>query len=351
MKKTISLFLSLILIIGVFLSIPVTVNAVNVDYLTFELNETGESYDVIKCEPNAMGEVIIPDTYNSKPVVRIGDYAFENCTKITKIVIGNKITTIGEYAFKNCYSLQSVILPENVSYNKSSTTIINSCQDISDWNTHKLSDCEIDTQNFISGTQSIRSKSGAMVCLKNKYDMVNNYLTLKIRINNIANGAHLYMQVYNTAEPSNSVVYELMRGNVTTPIGEWREITVPFSAYAWGKFNEVDFTSIDFIRIYASGGEVDWNLQYVGIKPVISDKGIISFTFDDGYKSQYQGLKILGEKGIKGTLFYVPEANTNGSEYYLKIPDLQSLVNRYHTDVEVHGASSFNAKTDDELIA
>ena len=230
------------------------------------------------------------------------------------------------------------------------TRIINDCQNIADWNTNNLSNCEADTENYILGNQSIHSVNGAMICLENTYDMLNNDLVLKLRINSIAAGTNLYLQVLNMDKPSKSVVYNLMRGASTTPVGEWREITVPYAGYSWGAFDACDFRNINYLRIYTDGN-ADWNLQYVGTRPIVLDKGIVTFTFDDGYASQGTGLKILAEKGITGTLFYVPESNINGSDDYLKISDLQNLVNYYGTDVEVHGTSSYNDKTNEELIA
>lgn len=230
------------------------------------------------------------------------------------------------------------------------TRIINNCQNTADWNTHSLSNCETDAENYVLGNQSIHSTNGAMVCMKNTYDMLNNSLVLKLRINSIATGANLYLQIFNTATPSKSVVYNLMRGTSTTPVGEWREIAVPYTGYSWGSFDSVDFSNINYLRIYAEG-DVDWNLQFVGTRPIVLDKGIVTFTFDDGYASQGTGLKILAEKGITGTLFYIPESNSNGSDDYLKISDLQNLSNYYGTDIEVHGESSYNDKTNEELIA
>ena len=213
------------------------------------------------------------------------------------------------------------------------TRIINNCQNTADWNTHSLSNCETDAENYILGNQSIHSTNGAMVCMKNTYDMLNNNLVLKLRINSIATGANLYLQIFNTATPSKSVVYNLMRGASTTPVGEWREIAVPYTGYSWGSFDSVDFSNINYLRIYAEG-DVDWNLQFVGTRPIVLDKGIVTFTFDDGYASQGTGLKMLAEKGITGTLFYVPESNSNGSDDYLKISDLQNLSNYYGTDID-----------------
>lgn len=82
--------------------------------------------------PVHASDFIIPDT-----VYRIGDYAFQSCSKIKEIVIpesvisiGNytfrecpylsrvsfpkKLDTIGNGAFKNCYSLESISIPDSV---------------------------------------------------------------------------------------------------------------------------------------------------------------------------------------------------------------------------------------------
>ncbi len=58
-------------------------------------------------------EVVIPSTYNGKPVTNIGYYAFEYCSSLTSVTIGNSVTSIGSSAFYNCYRLTSVVFEEN----------------------------------------------------------------------------------------------------------------------------------------------------------------------------------------------------------------------------------------------
>ena len=44
----------------------------------------------------------------------IGDTAFENCSGLTSVTIGNGVTSIGNYAFNGCSSLTSItMLPTN----------------------------------------------------------------------------------------------------------------------------------------------------------------------------------------------------------------------------------------------
>ena len=52
---------------------------------------------------------IIPDGVTS-----IGNNAFDSCTSLTSITIGNDVTLIGRYAFIDCTSLTSITIPDNV---------------------------------------------------------------------------------------------------------------------------------------------------------------------------------------------------------------------------------------------
>ena len=60
-------------------------------------------------------EIIVPRVSPSgDTVVKIGDAAFDNCTKITSIVLPDSITSIGKHAFYNCSSLESIAIPDSV---------------------------------------------------------------------------------------------------------------------------------------------------------------------------------------------------------------------------------------------
>ncbi len=82
--------------------------------LSFVLSEDGNSYVV-----NGMGDctetqVIIPETYNGKPVTAIGWYAFFGCTKLSSIVIPDSVRDIGRFAFYGCISLERITIPSSV---------------------------------------------------------------------------------------------------------------------------------------------------------------------------------------------------------------------------------------------
>ena len=65
-----------------------------------------------------MGSVSVPSktTYNGKTydVIRIGDNAFNSCSKLDSIRIPNSIESIGYNAFRSCYNLKHVEIPNSV---------------------------------------------------------------------------------------------------------------------------------------------------------------------------------------------------------------------------------------------
>ena len=60
------------------------------------------------------GEVVIPDTNNGLVVTTIGNVGFQNCTRITSVILPASMTFIGQNAFNGCTGLTSIIIPVNV---------------------------------------------------------------------------------------------------------------------------------------------------------------------------------------------------------------------------------------------
>ena len=114
MKRTLSFLLSLVMVIGIITSVPVTVNAASVNDLTFKLNESKKSYYVAACKESAKGKLTIPKKYNGKPVTRIGTDAFYWCNSLTSVTIPDSVTSIGSGAFDSCESLNSITIPDSV---------------------------------------------------------------------------------------------------------------------------------------------------------------------------------------------------------------------------------------------
>lgn len=244
------------------------------------------------------------------------------------------------------------------------TNIVNDCQSASEWTVTNTSAGVpvVDSEDCILGSQSLHCDKD-MVCTANSYDLLKNYLVLKLKINSISDGAILYMRLASSKSSGKYAYYAIARGGYShNPVNGWVEISIPTTSYREGTVDGLDFGNIDEVKIYVSAGTCDWNLQYIGTRPIVSNTGIVSFTFDDGDKSQYKAFKLLAEKGITGTLFHITEISGKEDlkDYYLTIGELQNLVNHYNADIEVHGTGlefedsptqNYDDMTDEQLIS
>lgn len=88
--------------------------------LTYSYNSASESYSVTGYSGiTTSDKVVIPDTYDDgtngeHPVTIINDSAFEGCTGLTSVKIGNNVTMIFGRAFEGCSSLTSVTIGNSV---------------------------------------------------------------------------------------------------------------------------------------------------------------------------------------------------------------------------------------------
>ena len=80
--------------------------------LTYKVEDN--SVTIKDCETSASGVLVIPSSYQGKPVTSIGDLAFEGCSSLASVIIPDSVTSIGGWAFEGCSSLASVIIPDSV---------------------------------------------------------------------------------------------------------------------------------------------------------------------------------------------------------------------------------------------
>ena len=84
----------------------------NVDLLNYDrVNVVGSKTVLPRVPRTTEGEFVVPDG-----IVRIPDYAFAECDKITSVVMPDTVESIGAYAFTGCTSLKKVRLSENLTF-------------------------------------------------------------------------------------------------------------------------------------------------------------------------------------------------------------------------------------------
>ena len=76
--------------------------------LEYRLVNEDTEYEVAGIGSCLDTEIVIPATYLNKPVTSIGYKAFNNCSSLTSVTIGNGVTSIGSYTFNDCTNLTSI---------------------------------------------------------------------------------------------------------------------------------------------------------------------------------------------------------------------------------------------------
>ena len=130
MKKVISIFLSLVMLLSIVSVVDFSAYAdVQTgscgENLTYSLDTetgvltisgTGKMTDYIE---DAEGYPFYDTGYIKSVIIEsgvtsIGDYAFFNCSSLTGVTIPDSVTSIGSGAFEYCTSLASVTIPDSV---------------------------------------------------------------------------------------------------------------------------------------------------------------------------------------------------------------------------------------------
>ncbi len=82
--------------------------------LEFSLSQDGNSYTVVGMGACQAAHLIIPDSYEGKPVTAIGPAAFFGQKSLTVVEVPEGIQTIGQGAFSDTLALRTVLLPESL---------------------------------------------------------------------------------------------------------------------------------------------------------------------------------------------------------------------------------------------
>ncbi len=83
------------------------------DIYTYQIipDENGGTITITDVNTSVSGSVTVPSKIGSIPVTGIGTYAFEDCTRLTKLVIPTSITSMGNCMLSGCTGLLELQLP------------------------------------------------------------------------------------------------------------------------------------------------------------------------------------------------------------------------------------------------
>ncbi len=95
--------------------------------LTFTLSSNGNEYSVSGYTGTPV-DVVIPTEHEGKPVTEIADRVFESCSTLKSIALPNTITKIGFMSFFSCTALEKLVIPGSVS--KIEDNAFNYCSDL-----------------------------------------------------------------------------------------------------------------------------------------------------------------------------------------------------------------------------
>ena len=157
MKKVISLFLSVVMILTIISGMNLTAYAET--YGDFEYSYIEDDRLSITGYNGSATNPEIPSAINGVSVTEIGESAFENCTSLTSVTMPDSVTSIGFCAFYNCKSLTSVTIPDSVTSisesafedckSLTSATIPDSVTSIGDYAYHG---CYFTSENFVNNS-------------------------------------------------------------------------------------------------------------------------------------------------------------------------------------------------------
>lgn len=91
-------------------------NSLDDNGLEYILNADDNSYSVRGVASSKKTDIVIPSTYNGKPVTELKDNAFQQRNGLNSVEIADSVTSIGQNAFYECNGLASVVIGKSVSW-------------------------------------------------------------------------------------------------------------------------------------------------------------------------------------------------------------------------------------------
>ncbi|MBQ9370516.1 MAG: leucine-rich repeat domain-containing protein, partial [Clostridia bacterium] len=80
------------------------------EQFAFSLLDDG-TYKLSAARQDLPAKIVIPESYQDKPVTRLDPYAFQDCTTMEEVTVPSSVRIIGLGAFKGCTSLSKIEIP------------------------------------------------------------------------------------------------------------------------------------------------------------------------------------------------------------------------------------------------
>lgn len=108
----------LLLVFFLFVSLGIDAQEFEINGVWYGIYSNGEEVAILGYTEDVPRDLVIPEkiSYQNKDyIVRsIGDFAFEDCTRLNSIVIPNSVNDMGGYVFEKCVNLTSVVLSNSL---------------------------------------------------------------------------------------------------------------------------------------------------------------------------------------------------------------------------------------------
>jgi peptidoglycan/xylan/chitin deacetylase (PgdA/CDA1 family) len=222
----------------------------------------------------------------------------------------------------------------------------------SQWREGKVEEAREKDKSFVRITTDGKGHPtlAAMEAIQPAIDARGRFVKVMLRVQGLANLSGIELRVGSDSSKDAWYSYTIpLYGDVEYNLlqdGAWTAITMslgPRNATGAPKRDALDAFSI--MATDTGGGPV--KLDFGGLAVVDEPaEGVVSFTFDDGYKEHLPAMKLLAEHGWRGTAYVIPE--TIGSPSYLSVEDLAEI-ERLGSDVAAHDDPPLTSLPPDEL--